>query len=101
MSTQTMQPELLDERMELTLVELCRASRAKVEEVQLWVLEGVLVPRGATPQEWRFPADTVRRASIACRLTQDLALNAPGVALALDLMDKIEMLEARLRRVGL
>jgi len=101
MNPQTMTPEVLDESVELTLVEFCRASRTEVQQVQVWVLEGVLTPRGAAPQEWRFAADALRRAHIARRLTQDLELNAPGVALALDLMDEIEALKASLRRAGL
>lgn len=101
MSMLTMTPEVLDESVELTLVEFCRASRAETQQVQVWVLEGVLTPRGAAPQEWRFTVDALRRARIARRLTQDLELNASGVALALDLMDEIEALKASLRRAGL
>ena len=101
MSTQPMSPELLDERVELTLVDFCRASSAGVEQVHLWVLEGVLEPRGSTPQDWRFPTSALRRARVAVRLTRDLDVNAPGVALALDLMDEIDALQARLRRAGL
>ena len=35
---------------------------------------------------------------LAARLTRDLELNAPGVALALDLLDRIAELESRLAR---
>ncbi|MBU6261211.1 MAG: MerR family transcriptional regulator [Burkholderiales bacterium] len=101
MSEQTMTMDVLDERVELTLVELCRASRANEQQVRVWVLEGVLEPRGASAEEWRFAAAAVRRARIARSLTQDLEVNAPGVALALDLMDQIEALQASLRRAGL
>ncbi|MDE2372340.1 MAG: MerR family transcriptional regulator [Burkholderiales bacterium] len=101
MSEQTMAMEVLDERVELTLVELCRASRADEQQVRVWVLEGVLEARGVSAEEWRFAGAAVRRARIARSLTQDLELNTPGVALALDLMDRIEALEARLRRAGL
>ena len=40
----------------------------------------------------------LRRAKLAITLTRELELNTPGVALALDLMDRIDALEARLRR---
>ncbi|MBC7392310.1 MAG: hypothetical protein H7340_03175 [Variovorax sp.] len=39
-----------------------------------------------------------RRARLAVTLTRELEINAPGVALALDLMDVIEALKASLRR---
>ena len=93
--------QVLDDGVELTLVELCRASRAPEEQVRLWVLECVLTPRGAAPEEWRFAATALRRARRARTLTHDLEINTPGVALALDLMDEIEALRASLRRAGL
>jgi chaperone modulatory protein CbpM len=93
--------QVLDDGVELTLVELCRASRAAEEQVRLWVLEGVLTPRGAAPADWRFAPAALRRARLARTLMQDLEVNAPGIALALDLMDEIEALQASLRRAGL
>ena len=93
--------QVLDDGVELTLVELCRASRAGEEQVRLWVLEGVLTPRGAAPEDWRFAPAALRRARRARALMQDLEINAAGVALALDLMDEIEALRASLRRAGL
>jgi len=42
----------------------------------------------------------LQRARTALRLTHDLELNAPGAALVLDLLDQIDTLRARLRRVG-
>lgn len=91
--------DVIEEGVHLTLVELCRASRAGEEQIRLWVVEGILSPvAGAAPPEWRFAGASLRRARIASSLTRELELNAPGVALALDLMDRIAALEARLRR---
>lgn len=101
MSDQTMSAQVLDERAEFTLIELCHASRTAAEQVQVWVVEGVLTPRGASPAQWRFAADSLRRARLARTLSQELEVNAPGVALALDLMDEIEALKASLHRAGL
>ena len=41
-----------------------------------------------------------RRARVAVRLTRDLELNTPGVALALDLLDEIHELRSQLARSG-
>jgi len=60
----------------------------------------VLEPNGEQPREWRFTGPALRRARLALRLTRDLELNPPGVALALDLLDEIEALKARLQRAG-
>lgn len=89
-----------EEDLQLTLVELCRVCRAPEEQVRVWVVEGVLTPIGAAPHEWRFTGASLRRARLAASLTRDLELNAPGVALALDLMDQIEALKSQLRRHG-
>ena len=65
-----------------------------------WVSEGVLEPIGEAPTEWRFAGQSLRRARLALSLTRDLELNPPGVALALDLLDEIAALQARLQRLG-
>lgn len=89
---------VVEEDLQLTLAELCRACRAPEAQIHVWVVEGVLDPIGAAPHEWRFAGASLRRARLAWRLTQDLDINAPGVALALDLMDEIATLRAGLRR---
>ena len=91
---------VVEEDLQLTLVELSRACRAPVEQIHVWVVEGVLEPVGRQPQEWRFEGAALRRARLAWRLTQDLEINPPGVALALDLLDEIAALRAGVRRRG-
>ncbi len=86
---------IVEEEIHFTLVELCRACGAREDHVVGWVLEGALEPSGDSPDDWRFRGDSLRRARMACRLSQDLGINAPGVALALDLLDEIAALRAR------
>jgi chaperone modulatory protein CbpM len=89
---------VVEDDVELTIVELCRACRTSENEIELWVVEGVLQPRGESRESWRFGGDALARIRLATRLTRDLDLNAPGVALALDLLDRIAELESRLAR---
>lgn len=91
---------LIDDDAPMTLAELARACRAAEEQVHVWVVEGVLQPSGNAPREWRFAGDALKRARLAVTLTRELEINAPGVALALDLIDEIDALKARLRRGG-
>lgn len=100
MSSQLTTTVVVDDTIEFTLVELCRAVHAPEAQVRVWVVEGVLTPRGSSPDDWRFAGAALRRARLARTLTQELEINAPGVALALDLMDEIEALKAGLRRSG-
>ncbi len=92
--------DIVEEDVQLTLDELCRACRAAEEQVRVWVVEGVLTPIGDAPHEWRFAGTSLRRARLALTLSRELEVNPPGVALALDLLDEIETLQSSLRRRG-
>jgi len=97
-TTTYLQAQVVEDEIELTLVELSQACDAPQEQLTLWVLEGVLEPRGQQPQEWRFGGAALRRARLAMRLMRDLEINPAGVALALDLLDEIAALETQLKR---
>ncbi len=91
---------VVEEDVQFTLVELSRACRADVEQLVALVVEGVLTPSGDAAPRWRFSGVTLRRARVALRLKRDLELNAASTALVLDLLDEIEALRSRLRRLG-
>lgn len=90
---------VVEDEVELTLVELSRACQVTEERIFGWVDEGVLEPVGEAPQQWRFAGASLRRTRIAVRLTRDLDLNPPGIALALDLLAEIEALRSQLQRL--
>ena len=89
---------VVEEEVTLTTVELSRACRTSEQQIEVWVYEGVLQPSGQTREDWRFGGDSLARMRRAARLMQDLDINSAGVALALDLLDRIAELESRLRR---
>jgi chaperone modulatory protein CbpM len=68
--------------------------------LQALVDEGVLQPRGDGVSDWVFDGHDLPRARTALRLMNDLALSAAGVALVLDLLARIQGLEAQLTRMG-
>jgi chaperone modulatory protein CbpM len=80
----------------LTLVEMCQVCRVSEEEIRAFVLEGVLEPEGDRPEEWRFAGSSIGRARTAYRISRDLEVNLAGIALALNLLDEIATLRARL-----
>jgi len=98
--TTAIQGPLVEEEVLFTLAELCQACDAEEEHVVAWVLEGVLEPQGESPQDWRFRGECLSRARTAWRLSHDLGINPPGVALALDLLDEVAALRARLQDTG-
>ena len=85
---------------EFTLLTLGRASRVARADLLAWIDEGVLTPVAPFNSDdgaWRFGGDSLARARAAQRLIDDLALNPAGVALVLDLLDRITHLQARLQ----
>lgn len=92
--------EVLEEEVELTLGELCHACRVPAERVFELVAEGVVEPLGRNPARWRFRGVSVRRARCVLRLERDLGVNLAGAALALDLLEELEAMRARLKRLG-
>ena len=88
---------ILEDQQDLSLDELCRACSTEIDELVALVDEGVIAPRGAEPAGWRFTGVQLRRARVAVRLQRDLGVNTAGAALALQLMDELDDLRARLR----
>ncbi|MDP3121353.1 chaperone modulator CbpM [Polynucleobacter sp.] len=88
---------IVEHDVHMTMVELAQASQTPEDLIMAWVSEGVLSPAGASPEDWRFSGDSLRRAKTAARLMRDLELNSPGVALALDLLDEITQLRQQLQ----
>ncbi len=84
---------VFDESEEYSLGELCSLCRVHAQFIHELIDEGILSPQGSKPQEWRFPALAVKRVQISIRLQQDLRVNLPGTALALDLLEEIEILQ--------
>ncbi len=91
--------DVLEEDVELTLGELCRACTVTSERVFELVEEGVIEPLGQDPACWRFRGVSVYRVRCALRLERDLGINLAGAALALDLLEEIELMRVRLKRL--
>lgn len=94
----TLAGSILEEEVTLSLAEICRASRLSAERVIEMADEGIVEPLGRRPETWRFHGVSLRRIRCARRLEEDLGVNTAGVALALDLLDELERLRARLSR---
>jgi chaperone modulatory protein CbpM len=90
---------LLDEQTVLSLEDLCNACSGSAEWVIELVEEGALEPIGDEQSQWQFTGTSLQRAHTAMRLQRDLGINLAGIALALDLLDEIETMRARLRRL--
>jgi chaperone modulatory protein CbpM len=92
--------EILDEGTEITLIQLCQSCAVGAETIEAMVEQGILEPVGRRGRHWCFPLNSMRRARIVLRLQRDLGVNMAGAALALELLERIDALNARLRALG-
>lgn len=90
--------ELLEEEVEMNLAQLCRACGLSEAQIHELVDHGVIDPVGRKPDKWRFRGVSLRRLRLTQILQRDLGVNVAGAALALDLLEELEQLRARLRR---
>jgi chaperone modulatory protein CbpM len=95
----TISVQILEEEVEWTQEELCQVCRISVDQLSAFVEEGLIDPDGQSPAEWHFHGTSLQRIRFARRVMRDLGVNTAGAALALDLLEKIEKLEQRLRRL--
>ena len=90
---------VLDEGTEITIVQLCRSCAVQAETIEAMVEQGILEPSGKRGHHWCFPATSVKRMRIVLRLQRDLDVNLAGAALALELLERIDRLDSRLRAI--
>ena len=91
---------VLEELHELTLSDLSRACSVQADCIVELVEEGLIAPIGREPHRWRFSGVHMRRATVALRLQRDLGVNLAGAALAVQLLEEVEALRARLKVLG-
>jgi len=96
MTTGLLTGDVLEEQPTFSLGELCRVCGVHAEWVAALVEEGVLEPRGRAMSRWRFPGASVQLVQAVLRLQRDLDINLAGAALALELMEEVRVLRARL-----
>jgi chaperone modulatory protein CbpM len=90
---QIIESSVVEDEVQMTITELCHATNAETEHVIAWVYEGILNPHGNSPDNWFFSGDSLQRAKKALTLSRDLEINAPGIAMILDLLDEISRLK--------
>ena len=83
---------LLDENTSCTLEELSDLCSQSTDLILEMIDEGLIVPVGTSPSQWRFGLHEINRIQTTRRLILDLQVNMAGAALALDLLDELEEL---------
>ena len=98
-ANQTYEYLVVEEQVVFTLTELCRACGAETGDVHALVLEGLLQPDGATPDDWRFAGPSLSHAKTVLRLAQELDISLGAAGIVMGLLDEIGSLRDRLARI--
>lgn len=83
---------------QVSLDELAHETGLHPEVIRRLVRLGLLDPVGGSRGAGLFPRDAAARLARAARLRRDLGLAYAGAVLACELLERIDALEARLRR---
>jgi chaperone modulatory protein CbpM len=88
---------LLNTETVFSVREFCRACGVERSLLLTMLDEGVIEPL-PNRSDLEFHGEALIRARRALRLVDDLGVNWPGAALALDLLDELDLLQVRLGR---
>ncbi len=78
--------------VELTLQEICEIVDVPTEVLITIVEEGILEPKGASPNEWCFDTYMLSIVKCASRLHRDFDIEWTSIPLYLDMIDELEKL---------
>lgn len=81
---------------EMNLNDLCAVCHVTPDFIIELIAYGTIEPQGKSAAKWRFDARQLHVIRTAIRLHHDLEINHAGVALAIDLLNQVENLQAEL-----
>lgn len=79
----------------ISLDEICELYGIPPELIDDFIAHDIIRPTTNSRRQWIFDETQLRRIKMALRLQHDLEINVAGVALALDLLEKLEQLRIR------
>lgn len=90
---------VIDEGNALTLEEICRVINADQDLIIQLIEYHVIKPKGTSQNDWQFDHISLKRARIARNFYYDCEVNLVGVAMLMDMLEKIEILESQISRL--
>ena len=89
--------QLFDEFTEISAGQLCRICSVEATMIDRLIEEGIIEPIRKQGETVYFPQSSLKRTRVVMTLRSDLGVNLAGAALALELLERIEKLQSRLR----
>lgn len=87
---------IMDETTTVTFVEICEQYDIPEDFLVEMIEFGLIEPGVEDIKQATFDCQSLVRIQSAKRLKRDLGMNMPGIALALDLLDKLDRLQDEL-----
>ena len=91
----------LDDQHEVSLDELVELSGLTLQELQLLIESGALVPNNLAASTWQFSSHCIVSIRTLSRLKQDFELEQNALGLLLVFLERIRKLEFKLRELDL
>lgn len=81
---------IIDNKTTVTIVEICQHYHIEKTLVFEMIEHGIIEPINSASDEMLLDVFAQKRLRSALRLREDLEINLPGIALALELLDELE-----------
>lgn len=82
----------------LTFEEICRAVHADDELIIQLIEYHIIQPKGSSKKNWEFDDAALKRVRLARNFYYDLEVNLQGIALLIDMLERIEVLETGMEK---
>lgn len=87
---------VVEEQQRISFVQICEQYSIPKEELVEMIEYGLISANRSDIQQSNFDYQTLLRIQSACRLKHDLGMNMPGIALAIELLEKLEQTQDEL-----
>ena len=81
---------MVNENVIYTTYAICHSHNLSQESINEMVSWGIAEPSGNNPEKWLFTQKDYERIGCALRFRNELGINIPGAALALQLLEDIQ-----------
>ena len=89
---------IIDQKTTLNFEEVCRAIQAEDHLIIQCIEYHIIQPKGSSKTNWQFDNIALKRARLARNFYYDLEVNFEGIALLVDLLERIEALETEIEK---
>ncbi|MEN9728566.1 MAG: hypothetical protein RL434_2932 [Pseudomonadota bacterium] len=79
--------------------EVCALCELDPDQMRRFVECGLLNPEGTGPESWIFPPRAIMVVRRAMQLQRELALDMPGLLLAMELLEEVSALRRQVERL--